>query len=373
MKHKIHRGLGALIFFLLTTFAASATTRTRKATQAFADDADAEDAVADTVDEERNLMLSEVPKPASGGEAVGGAESSRSSSAFLEVSKASGGQAVLDRLAKVEAVAESQKQALRSQQEVLVALQEQEEYLQAHERELEANEVAMEKHMQAERVADAVQDPTTHHPHLQQALQSRKSRSSDSQSDMVILLHDTESEFWNRNNKAFWRRMIGVCLYMIQVFIGACIYMQIKGHAAVPQKLPESDTNHEAFQYGPFACQDIGRDWSICFWAFCCSWVRWADTASRPQVDFLAFVPGLFIMALLSSSASVTFGASFPILILIAVLCRQRVRDAYGLASGSCKIIFTDCLLWIFCPCCAIVQEARQVEYVQTPMMNYGP
>lgn len=140
MKHKIHRGFGALIFFLLTTCATSATTRTRKATQPFSDDVDAEDAAADTVDEERNLMLSEVPKPASGGEAAGGIESPRRSGAFLEVSTASG-QAVLDRLTKVETVAESQKQALRAQQEVMVALQEQQEYLQAHERELESNEL----------------------------------------------------------------------------------------------------------------------------------------------------------------------------------------------------------------------------------------
>merc|ERR1719326_2004215 len=97
------------------------------------------------------------------------------------------------------------------------------------------------------------------------------------------------------------------------------------------EKLPESMVQRDEFQFGVLECGDLNRDWQICLCAWCCEWVRWADTASNPQVDLLGFWPALFITALLSSAATITFGTTIPLLLLIVVYCRQRMRLAYGL------------------------------------------
>merc|ERR1719183_1116601 len=116
--------------------------------------------------------------------------------------------------------------------------------------------------------------------------------------------------------------MIGITCYIVQVFVVAFLYMQFCKHSAAP-KLPESQVRTDEFQYGPFDANDVLRDCQVCLCAVCCPWIRWADTASAPHIQFLAFLPGLFITALLSSAGTVTFGCSIPILLLIVVLCRQ--------------------------------------------------
>lgn len=293
---------------------------------------------------------------------------------------------LLNRLNKAEALTSVERQALRAQQQVVVALEQEQEVLESKVNALEAAEGAgssagflqqrgtvrsragQSRFMR--RMAEQSQ-PQINHVAMEKHETGGQTKALPRESEFVVLLHGVEKDFWERSNEAFYQKMVGIAAYMLQIFIAAMLYMQFCKQSVIP-KLPENQVRIDEFQFGLFDGGDIARDCQMCVCALCCPWIRWAESASKDQIQFLTFIPALFITALLSSASTVTFGATVPILLLITVLCRQRIRDAYGLPSGTCGIICGDCLLWICCPCCAIVQEARQVDMVEVPMQEYG-
>lgn len=345
------------------------------------------------------------------------AEAAASNQAFRDrVAKAAERKALLVRLGKAEALTASERQALGAQQQVLIALAQEQQALESKLNSMEASArasssdgIVEEKGTMsslAEKTALVRQKAQPEHPPLYEVATKRAKKvigdvaTQSAEKEVVstgsiaaesvkqlaqpgtppkkegskFMLHmrESEKEFWERYNNAFWEKMIGIATYLVQILIVAVVYMQFCKQSNIP-KLPESQVRTEEFQFGAFDASDIMRDCQMCLCALCCPWVRWADTASAPHISFLAFFPALFITALLASAGTITFGLSIPILLLIVVLCRQRIREAYGLPSGNCAVLSGDCLLWICCPCCAMVQEARQVEYVDMPMQVYGP
>lgn len=296
---------------------------------------------------------------------------------------------LLNKLSRVENLARTEREALQAQQRVLVALEQEQEVLEVRTQRLEANQRAMAS---GRVVVDkgTVSNTVRHAPIIRQKVAAERMKIVDVKADtkhsashhlaadndsgkggFVFLLGESEKEFWDKYNKAFYEKLIGIAVYLVQIFVVAFLYMNYCKHAAAT-KVPEREVRTEEFQFGPFDGNDFGRDCQICICALCCPWIRWAETSAAPQIQFLAFLPGLFITAVLASASSVTFGASLLILLIVVLLCRQRIRDIYGLPSGTCQIIFCDCLLWVCCPCCAIAQEARQVEYVDIPMQRHG-
>lgn len=308
-------------------------------------------------------------------------------SALLDLSQSEAVErkVLLSKLSKVESLTGAERQALRAQQQVLIALEQEQETLESRVTALETAERAVSS---AGLVVEkgTVSNTAWQTPIVRQKKQAfeivdgRKDRvvvpaGSVSKKDanrLVILMHDTEKDFWQKYNKAFWEKMGGIACYLVQIFLVAFLYTQFCKHTTTI-KIAEGQTRTDEFQYGVFDSSDILKDCQMCVCACCCPWIRWADSASAPHIQFLAFLPGLFITALLASASAVTFGTSLPILLLIVVLSRQRIREVYGLPAGTITILCGDCLLWICCPCCAIVQEARQVEYVEVPMLEYGP
>jgi len=328
----------------------------------------------------------------SGAATLGTARSARtlrSGDASLDLSenRATERKLLLGRLSQAEGLTSIERQALGAQQRVLVSLAQDQEVLENRVDEMEAIERAaasggviqeqgtmtnsagriLFERQQTQPVQEQVYKVAMDKNERAKATNAKTSTANE----IVILLRGPERDFWNDYNKAFWEKMVGICLYLIQIFIMAFLYMQFCKQSAIP-KLPESQVRTEEFQFGAFDASECARDCQMGICAACCPWIRWAETASKEHISFLAFIPGLFITALLASAGAVTFGASIPILLLIVVLCRQRIRDAYGLPSGTCGILFGDCLLWICCPCCAIIQEARQVEYVEAPAEEYN-
>lgn len=266
---------------------------------------------------------------------------------------------------RAEEKAESQeRQALQLQQKVLATLAQQQESLEARTAALELNEGAITPdHIIIDKGTIGDKVPKMQRPHDWHQTSRGKHTSK-------INVTETEEQYWDRQNKSFWEQVVGISTYMVTTLIVGFVYMQFITKSVGP-KLPDSMIRTDEFQYGAFECGDVGQDWYICLCAWCCQWVRWADTASHPQVDLLAYWPALFITALLSATATITFGTTMPILLLIVVHCRQRIRVAYGLPSGTFSALAWDCCLWLCCPCCAIVQEARQVEYVESRLVPY--
>jgi len=292
-------------------------------------------------------------------------------------------QALVSGLRREEQLARAEREALLMQQRSLQELRQEQGILESRAAAMESSDLDMDsqkfimqrgtlRNMERSTLSYEAKESDLVRPHL----------FMHSRGGSRINVTETEEMYWDRQNKAFIEHVTAICFYMLATLLAGFIYIQCM-EKSVGMPVPDSAIHTDDFQFGAFDCNDVGRDWQICLCAWCCEWVRWADTASHPQIDLLAFWPAIFITALLSATASITYGATIPILLLIVVYCRQRIRLAYGLPSGTCGVLAWDCCLWLCCPCCAIVQEARQVEYVQsklvpyyedgTPQGGYGP
>jgi len=139
------------------------------------------------------------------------------------------------------------------------------------------------------------------------------------------------------------------------------------------KKIPVGSEGHvplptDAFSVGLFSCLD---DYKLSCLACWCGPVRWADTMR--MAGFLSFFSALamFIgLSVLSSLGSLKLSklssvvASVAGIVLLVTLThyRQKLREKFGLPNGTCGSVFQDCITYACCSCCAIVQEARQVE-----------
>jgi Cys-rich protein (TIGR01571 family) len=192
----------------------------------------------------------------------------------------------------------------------------------------------------------------------------------------MIHYKQSDEEFWADYNKNFINELIGIGVYMAEVVLFAILYKECMKRSkpdVMPTKVEEDKS--DLFAYGLFDTNECcGRDRQMCFCAFCCTWIRWADTASNPRLGpFLEYYPAVFIASLLCAVSVITFGLSMPLLGLVVVLSRSKIRKVYNLESGTCRVLCHDCLVWWCCSPCAIVQEARQVEYVDPPGYPSGP
>lgn len=170
-----------------------------------------------------------------------------------------------------------------------------------------------------------------------------------------------------------WRKRtdemaIGCAIHIVFIGILAMLYWNCWKPSFPVYPPPPADREGEwAFEL----CEpgDLGKDWRICCFAFCCSAIRWGDTMQNPKVAFLAFVPAVSLFSLLVGLSSLSFGVTGIFLIILLVSGRQRVRNRFGIQSGA-STLCTDCCLYMCCTPCAIAQEARQAEYVPEKFMQ---
>jgi Cys-rich protein (TIGR01571 family) len=174
-----------------------------------------------------------------------------------------------------------------------------------------------------------------------------------------------------------------ISVYIIFVFLAAYINRQV---ASRLEKYPHSAGSHDAdsFAFGLFRCFQDSHSVRLSFFAFCCPLVIWADTMDKSNyldlkyhgsgkpLGFLWYWPAVLLTTiLLAFQLYVGTAALYPfaggcifgsMLLLVAVHYRQRLRRRYDIPAGSCRTVTEDCLTWLCCPCCAVVQEARQVH-----------
>eukprot|EP00929_Paragymnodinium_shiwhaense_P041970 TRINITY_DN217_c0_g1_i1.p1 TRINITY_DN217_c0_g1~~TRINITY_DN217_c0_g1_i1.p1 ORF type:complete len:381 (-),score=89.84 TRINITY_DN217_c0_g1_i1:112-1254(-) len=142
--------------------------------------------------------------------------------------------------------------------------------------------------------------------------------------------------------------------------------------------VPPQKMGHEGdeFTHGFCDIMDRSEAGNICLWSFCCPAIRWAETASDSKVNFLSFWPALLVFIGLSTLAAACrntghalLGAVVGTLFLYTVVThRQKLRGIFGHSPGTVKSVLLDTLAWACCPCCAIIQEAREVEYIAVKM-----
>jgi Cys-rich protein (TIGR01571 family) len=153
-------------------------------------------------------------------------------------------------------------------------------------------------------------------------------------------------------------------VYIILVLIVAALYRTNKSElrdAEIPS------TEGDTFSFAFFDCIRLKYDFLyMCLLACCCPAIRWADTVSAVKVGIMSFWPALILALALSVLGPLTGGVTLIAFAILGVAVRQRLRVYFDHAPHQPKTLFLDCMAWCCCfQCCALVQEAREVEYVR--------
>jgi len=126
-------------------------------------------------------------------------------------------------------------------------------------------------------------------------------------------------------------------------------------------------------EYGSEDYTDYNRDWKhgCCSWyqepgtclcGLCCFPLRWAETVSLVK-GVLPFWPAfLLFMILAAFGETVVFLFAWLGMVVVCVDFRQRLRKSFDFEKQGGITWLTDCLMYSFCSCCAVIQEARHVE-----------
>jgi len=145
------------------------------------------------------------------------------------------------------------------------------------------------------------------------------------------------------------------------LFLFACIYRKTKTDGP---KDGTAHSNSSGFTYGLFEVGGFESDnCKICCSAFCCPYIRWAETLNSFKGG-MQFWLAFWILMFLHLISIPTAGIAFLLTVFMGVRYRQRLRDAYGHENTKVNVAW-DFGAWCCCPCCAIVQEAREVENIQ--------
>jgi len=117
------------------------------------------------------------------------------------------------------------------------------------------------------------------------------------------------------------------------------------------QKLKE-----DQFTFPLFSC--FG-DPQICCFTCCCWPIRWADTMR--MAGLMSFWVALFLFLGLEIITVINSTVGTFLLVLVTVYYRQKLRALFSF-DQSFGVILGDCCAYFCCMCCAMIQEARQLE-----------
>jgi len=152
--------------------------------------------------------------------------------------------------------------------------------------------------------------------------------------------------------------VISGLVYSLLIGIVATFYYHEKVFPPVQTVQPfEHYVPDGDWRFGLLSCCDEPA--MSCLACFCAP-IRWADTMFMAgfmqfHVAVLVFVGLVFVNSCLAGVGSI-------VLFGMLVYYRQKLRGQFLMPRGSCGSIFCDCCTYCWCMCCAIVQEARQVE-----------
>lgn len=162
-------------------------------------------------------------------------------------------------------------------------------------------------------------------------------------------------------DKEFVRKVIFTVAFIIVEICVAALYFWKKTDADRP---PNDGSEHSVslmqngeFRYGLFDCLQVP---SLTAFALVCCPIRWADTLR--MAGFMAFWVAAAMMIALQAASPLTYGITMILALIVAVRYRQQLRGEFELASGTAWSYIEDIAAYAFCPCLAVVQEARQLE-----------
>jgi len=171
---------------------------------------------------------------------------------------------------------------------------------------------------------------------------------------------ETTSEFlwrwWDMLSRYFWRVLFSMSLYLFLVILIAIFYR----HKLMDRRELDGYAQLDDFSSRLFACHE---DIPICFWACCCPAIRWGDTVGKMQ--WMGFWPAFFLFLLMTILTQVFTLAGLTLFIWFffsLLLAHYRTKFRQSLNFAEENACFLDTLVYCFCQCCAISQEARHVK-----------
>jgi len=138
-----------------------------------------------------------------------------------------------------------------------------------------------------------------------------------------------------------------------------------------------SDVETASYGYGKWNNElySFCDNFSICSLTLLCAPYRWSLTVSSASlltfaVAFLIMTPfwmiyeiGIFVqfdthIKAINIMLAAAWVSCALLVTMLGCVYRGRIRDQYHIPGDQCE----DCITWLFCPCCAIAQEAKHIE-----------
>jgi len=170
-------------------------------------------------------------------------------------------------------------------------------------------------------------------------------------------------------------QLVGAMLYFLIMMIMAKVYGMAFTYP-YPKLHTTPVVTREHFTFGLCECcnwdpeapsREIMRDRRIPCCSCLCQPIRWADTASSSKTGFMSFWTAALLAVVMNALCSVSFFISAGIFIIVATIHRQQIRRIYGMPHGTCPSFTEDLCTWLWCSCCATMQEAMEIEYIDPP------
>lgn len=155
--------------------------------------------------------------------------------------------------------------------------------------------------------------------------------------------------------------LVSIFMSLICLLMCAFGYTRVKTDLRIPPNDGQDHSpdllNRGAWRFGLFDCI---HDSKICMISCCCPIIRWSDTMR--MAGLMTFWSAILIMGFLYAINPLTGGLTLLVMLCIATYRRQQMRKLFGMISGDHTSVCEDCCVYFWCSCCAIAQEARQLE-----------
>jgi len=155
-------------------------------------------------------------------------------------------------------------------------------------------------------------------------------------------------------------RMITFFVEIIPFLIAAAIYNMYRFKMDFHQIA--SVKSDAGFTFGLFSCFE---DVKITLLSWCCMPLRWADTLDKTersgQAPIMRYWAAVFTFIILMALNPLSAGICSLILLFLCTYGRQKLRQDNDIKAGGLTIVEDGCT-YMWCGCCAVAQEAREVE-----------
>lgn len=158
----------------------------------------------------------------------------------------------------------------------------------------------------------------------------------------------------------FFDVFLSVLAWLLLTILFAFYYNQTKEYGMSP---PSDGRSHLATDLDgawKFRLWDCCSDPCMCCLVVCCPAVRWADTVRMTGLMSFACGVACFIICQITYQLLLPLGV-VP-LALMGTYYRQQLRKKFDIPHGTFITILGDCLIYGFCCCLAVNQEARTLE-----------